>query len=189
VWIVQVGQLDTPQVGSTESHQYSHGFTGIIIFTTQILSVGLRKPRQPRVIAEVLGGILLGMTLALFRHVFQLIQYAMKVLLPLAASLAFPNSSFPQSLYLTSLSLRTSAYVSSSSSLGSRLIQRSSAAMHVSPLLSPQLALRSHSDSELHSLFHYIVTSSTHRKFRTLISCSLPALHSRSQLSRSCVAF
>ncbi|KAH9969870.1 Sodium/hydrogen exchanger family-domain-containing protein [Russula dissimulans] len=35
---------------------------GIIILTTQILSLGLRKLRQPRVIAEVLGGILLGPT-------------------------------------------------------------------------------------------------------------------------------
>jgi Kef-type K+ transport system membrane component KefB len=35
---------------------------GIIIITTQILSLGLRKLRQPRVIAEVLGGILLGTT-------------------------------------------------------------------------------------------------------------------------------
>lgn len=33
---------------------------GVIIITTQILSLGLRKLRQPRVIAEVLGGILLG---------------------------------------------------------------------------------------------------------------------------------
>ncbi|KAH8989116.1 Sodium/hydrogen exchanger family-domain-containing protein [Lactarius akahatsu] len=36
--------------------------SGIIIVTTQILSLGLRKLRQPRVIAEVLGGILLGPT-------------------------------------------------------------------------------------------------------------------------------
>ncbi|KAI0263974.1 Sodium/hydrogen exchanger family-domain-containing protein [Gloeopeniophorella convolvens] len=35
---------------------------GVIIITTQILSLGLRKLRQPRVIAEVLGGILLGPT-------------------------------------------------------------------------------------------------------------------------------
>ncbi|KZV64772.1 hypothetical protein PENSPDRAFT_656304 [Peniophora sp. CONT] len=35
---------------------------GIIIITTQLLSVALRKLRQPKVIAEVLGGILLGPT-------------------------------------------------------------------------------------------------------------------------------
>ncbi|KAI0252194.1 Sodium/hydrogen exchanger [Lactifluus subvellereus] len=35
---------------------------GIIIITTQVLSLGLRKLRQPRVIAEILGGILLGPT-------------------------------------------------------------------------------------------------------------------------------
>lgn len=33
---------------------------GIIICTTQLLSLILRRLRQPRVIAEVLGGILLG---------------------------------------------------------------------------------------------------------------------------------
>lgn len=33
---------------------------GIIICTTQLLGLLLRKLRQPRVIAEVLGGILLG---------------------------------------------------------------------------------------------------------------------------------
>ncbi|KAH9886448.1 Sodium/hydrogen exchanger family-domain-containing protein [Cubamyces lactineus] len=35
---------------------------GVIIFTTQVLSLILRKLRQPRVIAEVIGGILLGPT-------------------------------------------------------------------------------------------------------------------------------
>lgn len=33
---------------------------GIIIMTTQLLGLGLRKMRQPKVIAEVLGGIVLG---------------------------------------------------------------------------------------------------------------------------------
>ncbi|KAG8907858.1 K(+)/H(+) antiporter [Tulasnella sp. 403] len=36
---------------------------GIIIITTQILSLGLAKMRQPKVIAEVIGGIVLGPTL------------------------------------------------------------------------------------------------------------------------------
>ncbi|KAG8937216.1 K(+)/H(+) antiporter [Tulasnella sp. 418] len=36
---------------------------GIIILTTQILSLGLARMRQPKVIAEVLGGIVLGPTL------------------------------------------------------------------------------------------------------------------------------
>ncbi|KAI0332794.1 hypothetical protein GY45DRAFT_1245845 [Cubamyces sp. BRFM 1775] len=35
---------------------------GVIIFTTQVLSLILRKLRQPRVIAEVIGGIILGPT-------------------------------------------------------------------------------------------------------------------------------
>lgn len=33
---------------------------GIIICTANLLSLGLRKLRQPKVIAEVLGGIILG---------------------------------------------------------------------------------------------------------------------------------
>ncbi|KAL1950506.1 hypothetical protein VTO73DRAFT_5630 [Trametes versicolor] len=35
---------------------------GVIVLTTQILALGLRKIRQPKVIAEVIGGILLGPT-------------------------------------------------------------------------------------------------------------------------------
>lgn len=35
---------------------------GVIIMTTQLLSLGLKKIRQPRVIAEVVGGIFLGPT-------------------------------------------------------------------------------------------------------------------------------
>ncbi|KAI0786158.1 Sodium/hydrogen exchanger family-domain-containing protein [Abortiporus biennis] len=35
---------------------------GVIVLTTQLLSLGLRKMRQPKVIAEVIGGILLGPT-------------------------------------------------------------------------------------------------------------------------------
>ncbi|THH32414.1 hypothetical protein EUX98_g1774 [Antrodiella citrinella] len=35
---------------------------GVIMMTTQLLALGLRKMRQPKVIAEVLGGILLGPT-------------------------------------------------------------------------------------------------------------------------------
>ena len=36
--------------------------SGVIVMTTQILALGLRKIRQPKVIAEVIGGILLGMS-------------------------------------------------------------------------------------------------------------------------------
>ena len=42
--------------------------SGIIIILTQVLSIGLRKLRQPRVIAEVLGGILLGATRPFLVH-------------------------------------------------------------------------------------------------------------------------
>lgn len=37
---------------------------GVIILTTQLLALVLRKIRQPKVIAEVIGGILLGMCAA-----------------------------------------------------------------------------------------------------------------------------
>lgn len=37
-----------------------NGIAGVIIMMTQLLSLGLRRIRQPKVIAEVLGGILLG---------------------------------------------------------------------------------------------------------------------------------
>jgi Kef-type K+ transport system membrane component KefB len=53
----------------------SRALPGIIIITTQILSLGLRKLRQPRVIAEVLGGILLGTSSAPSCFVLQLICY------------------------------------------------------------------------------------------------------------------
>ena len=33
---------------------------GVIVLTTQLLALVLRKIRQPKVIAEVIGGILLG---------------------------------------------------------------------------------------------------------------------------------
>jgi Kef-type K+ transport system membrane component KefB len=56
------------------SRRCSHALIkGIIIIMTQVLSMGLRKLRQPRVIAEVLGGILLGATPAPSWHVLQLI--------------------------------------------------------------------------------------------------------------------
>ena len=42
---------------------------------TQILSIGLRKLRQPRVIAEVLGGILLGATFAPSWYIIRLTLY------------------------------------------------------------------------------------------------------------------
>lgn len=38
-----------------------HGRAGVIMMTTQLLSLILRKMRQPRVISEVIGGIFLGM--------------------------------------------------------------------------------------------------------------------------------
>ena len=45
---------------------------GVIVLTTQLLALGLRKIRQPKVIAEVIGGILLGLhsVTYLFIHEF-----------------------------------------------------------------------------------------------------------------------
>lgn len=40
-------------------------FAGVIVLSTQLLALGLRKMRQPKVIAEVIGGILLGWSSAL----------------------------------------------------------------------------------------------------------------------------
>ena len=54
---------------------FNQTLPGIIIITTQILSLGLRKLRQPRVIAEVLGGILLGTLSVPSCSVFQLISH------------------------------------------------------------------------------------------------------------------
>jgi Kef-type K+ transport system membrane component KefB len=77
LWIIQVGQLDTPVVSRRRPRVQprSHALSGIIIITTQILSLGLRKLRQPRVIAEVIGGILLGTSSALSCSRSQQIRY------------------------------------------------------------------------------------------------------------------
>jgi Kef-type K+ transport system membrane component KefB len=53
----------------------SRALPGIIIITTQILGLGLRKLRQPQVVAEVLGGILLGTASASLCSLRQLIRY------------------------------------------------------------------------------------------------------------------
>jgi hypothetical protein len=65
LWIIQVGQFICPHLFLDDTPVFSfHALSGIIIITTQLLSLGLRKLRQPRVIAEVLGGILLGASFA-----------------------------------------------------------------------------------------------------------------------------
>ena len=45
---------------STISPMVANHRLGVIVLTTQLLSLVLRKIRQPKVIAEVIGGILLG---------------------------------------------------------------------------------------------------------------------------------
>ena len=45
---------------STISPTVANHRLGVIVLTTQLLSLVLRKIRQPKVIAEVIGGILLG---------------------------------------------------------------------------------------------------------------------------------
>lgn len=59
LWIIQVGESICSQV-LVHLRNNMHA-TGVIILTTQVLALGLRKMRQPKVIAEVIGGILLGM--------------------------------------------------------------------------------------------------------------------------------
>jgi hypothetical protein len=58
LWIIQVGEhyfLSAPM--NLNKLPIS---PGVIILTTQILALGLGKIRQPKVIAEVIGGIILG---------------------------------------------------------------------------------------------------------------------------------
>jgi len=59
LWIIQVGaSLD---LHSTPWDTKGYRPPGVIIMMAQLLSLGLTRIRQPKVIAEVLGGILLGM--------------------------------------------------------------------------------------------------------------------------------
>ena len=60
LWIIQVGQLFESDDASCWTLP---SIIGIIVATASLLSLVLRKIRQPKVIAEVLGGILLGMAL------------------------------------------------------------------------------------------------------------------------------
>jgi uncharacterized membrane protein YkvI len=64
LWIIQVGAwLDQiHQKWGVNAHICA--LLGIIICTASLLSLGLRKMRQPKVIAEVLGGIILGVLAA-----------------------------------------------------------------------------------------------------------------------------
>lgn len=65
LWIIQVGERDRPCACNFTDIL----FVGVIVATASLLSLGLRKMRQPKVIAEVLGGIILGMLLVgLFFH-------------------------------------------------------------------------------------------------------------------------
>ena len=60
LWIIQVGKSCL----SLQTHFCRFNLdvllTGLIVGMASLLSLGLRKIRQPKVIAEVLGGILLG---------------------------------------------------------------------------------------------------------------------------------
>lgn len=49
--------------------------TGVIMMTTQLLSLVLRKLRQPRVIAEVIGGIFLGACMIIVAQMVMLTVY------------------------------------------------------------------------------------------------------------------
>jgi hypothetical protein len=59
LWIIQVGM--SPLTTRSVEFDLNILLVGIIVSLASLLSLGLRKIRQPKVIAEVLGGILLGM--------------------------------------------------------------------------------------------------------------------------------
>jgi Kef-type K+ transport system membrane component KefB len=64
-------------------------FTGIIVSMASLLSLGLRKIRQPKVIAEVLGGILLGLLYLTICAIFQAYDVFYQVLLHSVSLLLF----------------------------------------------------------------------------------------------------
>jgi len=70
LWIIQVGMLLV--FLWVYSFSRSPECVGIIISMSQLLSLGLRRIKQPRVISEVLGGILLGTSTL---HVSAVISY------------------------------------------------------------------------------------------------------------------
>lgn len=59
LWIIQVGAYI---VANALENTLFTPHSGLIIMTAQLLSLLLRKLKQPKVIAEVLGGIILGPT-------------------------------------------------------------------------------------------------------------------------------
>jgi len=85
LWIIQVGTFIPPALSapmaSCADFLAAHLLLsiGIIVCTASLLALVLRKIRQPKVIAEVLGGILLGacafnytsVTLLIYMHIFR----------------------------------------------------------------------------------------------------------------------
>lgn len=63
LWIIQVGERDCCPCACNFTDIL---LVGVIVATASLLSLGLRKMRQPKVIAEVLGGIILGTLLVGF---------------------------------------------------------------------------------------------------------------------------
>lgn len=61
LWIIQVGQSRVSIRTFALLISSSLRLEGIIVATASLLSLVLQKIHQPKVIAEVLGGILLGM--------------------------------------------------------------------------------------------------------------------------------
>lgn len=58
IWVIQLGSYNLGAFHA--SVELSYAATGVIIGMSSFLSLLLRKMRQPKVISEVLGGILLG---------------------------------------------------------------------------------------------------------------------------------
>jgi K+:H+ antiporter len=96
----------------------------VILLTTQLLSLLLRKLRQPRVIAEVLGGILLGPTAfgripGFTKHVFpsQSVPY-----LSLVANIGLVLFLFLVGLEIDGSIIKRNARLSASIALGGMLL-------------------------------------------------------------------
>jgi hypothetical protein len=74
LWIIQVGTVAPSWLDQIIRNRAVNAtiwvLLGIILCTASLLSLGLRKKFQPRVIAEVLGGIILGALSFSLRNAF-----------------------------------------------------------------------------------------------------------------------
>jgi hypothetical protein len=153
---------------------------------TQILSIGLRKLRQPRVIAEVLGGILLGATLAPW-HIIRLTLCVGPTVfgrIPGFTEHIFPTQSLPYLSLVANIGLCLFLFLVGLE-INTAIIRRNARPSLTSP--PPESSFRS--DSELRSPFPSTINSPIRPRCRTRLSCSSPASPTRSRHSPCCAAF